>query len=77
MMMRQMKTNLDYLADMGRTFRKDDDHQPPANRKGKPRNKQRKSKNNFSLQSYNVAESYEDYYSDESFEKFETKRKKK
>lgn len=77
MMMRQMKTNLDYLADMGRTFRKDDDHQPTANRKGKPKNKHRKPKNNFSLQSYNVAESYEDFYSDESFEKFETKRKKK
>lgn len=77
MMMKRMKTNLDYLIDMGRTFRKDDDHKTLASRKGKLRNKQRKSKNNLSLQSYNVAESYEDFYSDESFEKFETKRKKK
>ena len=74
---RRMKTNLDYLADMGRTFRKDDDHKTLASRKGKARNKQRKPKNNHSLQSYNVAESYEDFYYDESFEKFETKRKKK
>jgi len=77
-MMTRVTTNLDYLTDMGRTFRKDDDHKSFANRRGKPKNKQRKPKKNFSSQSYNVAESYEEYYSDEdSFEKFDAKRKSK
>ena len=53
------KTNLDYLTDMGRTFRRDDDHKAFAGRRGKPKNKQTK---NFSHQSYNVAESYEEFY---------------
>jgi len=71
-------TNSDYLTDMGRTFRRDDDHKAFAGRRGKPKNKQRKPKKNFSHQSYNVAESYEEFYSDEQgFEKFDGKRKGK
>jgi hypothetical protein len=72
------KTSLDYLIDMGRTFRRDDDHNYyGSNRSGRPKkNKPRKQKKNFSDKSYNVAETYEDHYGDQGFEKFDYAKRK-
>jgi len=63
---------LDYLTDMGRTFRQDDDHKfGSKNKKPKPKkNKFRKVKQNFSDDRYDIAETYEEQYSEEGFEKF-------
>ena len=79
--MMKTRMNLDCLIDMGRTFRRDDDHQYSArkfDRSGKPKkNKPRKQKQNFSDKSYNVAETYEDHYGEQGFEKFDGKRQNK
>ena len=83
-----MKMNLDYLIDMGRTFRRDDDHKSygvDRSEKSK-KNKTRKQKKNFSgetnsdrrYRNYDIAETYEDHYGDQGFEKFNyAKRKSK
>jgi len=66
-----MMMNSDYLIDMGRTFRRDDDHKfGSKNKKPKPKkNKFSKVKQNFSDDRYDIAETYEDQYSG-GFEKF-------
>ena len=76
--MTKTKMNSDYLIDMGRTFRRDDDHRSyGVNRSGKPKkNKTRKQKRNFSNQSYDIAETYDDHYSDQGFEKFNYAKRK-
>lgn len=72
------KMSLDYLTDMGRTYRKDDDHNfYPVDRKGKAKkNKHRKQKRNFVGERYNMTQPYEDHYDDDGFEKFEYAKRK-
>lgn len=70
--------NLDYSSNMGNTYRKDKEHNSyPVGRKGKTKkNKHRKHKGNFSGQHYDMTQPYEDYYDDDSFEKFDNAKRK-
>ena len=66
-------TNLILLIDMGRTFRRDDDHNFGRTKKKNLRakkNKPGKVKKSFTDRNYNELESYEDRYDDGGFEKF-------
>ena len=72
------KMSLDYLIDMGRTYRRDDDHNLyGVDRKGKnKKNKPRKQKRNFVGERYNMTQTYEDHYDDDGFEKFDYAKRK-
>jgi len=77
--MKRAWTNLILLIDMGRTFRKDDDHNfgRPKNKNYKvKKNKQGKLRKTFTGKDYNELESYEDRYDDGGFEKFTYGRRK-
>jgi len=71
--MKRIVTNLILLIDMGRTFRRDDDHNfgrtKNKNLRAK-KNKPGKVKKSFTDRNYNELESYEDRYDDGGFEKF-------
>jgi len=72
-----MRTNLTYSHNMGRTFRKDDDHNS-ASRKGRRQTSKRKPRNqqaNFYDKSYNTKETFDEYY-EEGFEKFTYEKRK-
>jgi len=71
--MKRIVTNLILLIDMGRTFRRDDDHNFGRTKKKNLRakkNKPGKVKKSFTDRNYNELESYEDRYDDGGFEKF-------
>ena len=77
-MMKRTMTITDYLSNMGRTFRKDDDHNSySVDRKGKAKkNKSRKHKRSFVGERYNMSQTYEDHYDDDGFEKFDYAKRK-
>jgi hypothetical protein len=73
-----MTTNLDYLINMGRTYRRDDDTAFGfrKEKKQKKKNKHRKADKDFFGERYNVAGAREDREDDPGFEKFTNAKRK-